>query len=68
MQRIRTDKEYRCLLLESTAGGARLQHDGGRLVRFKLPEATRVLFHTRDVENPFSLLFVSLSRCTGVIF
>ena len=54
-----------------TANGARFQHDGGRLVTLKLPEGLtiRVLFHTCEVQKPiFSLLVVSLSRCTGVIF
>ena len=37
-----------------TASGARLQHDGGRLVTFKLPEGrtTRVLFHACEVQQP----------------
>ena len=47
-----------------TASGARLQHDGGRLVIFKLP----VLFHTYGVRKPSSLLVVSLSRGTRVTF
>ena len=53
-----------------TASGARLQHDGGRLVTFKLPEgrAIRVLFHACEVQKPSCLLVVSLSRGTGVIF
>ena len=42
-----------------TASGARLQHDGGRLVTFKHPEGrtVRVLFHACDVRKPilFSL-------------
>ena len=53
-----------------TASGARLQHDGGRLVTYKLREkneqfeclSTRVQFR-----NQFCLLAVSLSRGTGVI-
>ena len=38
----------------NTVSGARLQHDGGRLVRFKLPEGRtiRVLFHACDVHEP----------------
>ena len=37
-----------------TASGARLQYDGGRSVRFKLPEGRtiRVLFHACDVQKP----------------
>ena len=41
-----------------TASGARFQHDGGRLVTFKLPEGRtiRVLFHACEVQKPiFSL-------------
>ena len=36
-----------------TANGARLKHDGGRLVRFMRPEARtiRVLFHACDVQK-----------------
>ena len=47
------DKEYRCLILESTAIGARFQTDGGRVVGFKLPEGRtiRVLFHACDVRK-----------------
>ena len=48
-----------------TAIGARVQHDGGRLVMFNLPEGRtiRAMF-----KNPSSLSVVSLSRGTGVIF
>ena len=37
-----------------TASGARLQHDGGRLVTYKLPEGrtTRVLVHACAVQKP----------------
>ena len=37
-----------------TASGARLQHDGGRLVTYKLPEGgtIRVLFHACAVQKP----------------
>ena len=37
-----------------TASGARLQHDGGQLVTFKLPEgrAIRVLLHACEVQKP----------------
>ena len=37
-----------------TASGPRLQHDGGRLVTYKLPEArkNRVLFHACAVQKP----------------
>ena len=37
-----------------TATGARLQHDGGRLVTYKLPEGRtiRVLFHACAVQKP----------------
>ena len=37
-----------------TASGPRLQHDGGRLVTFKLPErrTIRVLFHACEVQKP----------------
>ena len=44
-----------------TASGARLQHDGGRLVSFKLPEelTVRVLFHACEVKKPI------LSRSAG---
>ena len=37
-----------------TASGARLQHDGGRLVTYKLPEGRtiRVLFHACGVQKP----------------
>ena len=37
-----------------TPSGARLQHDGGRLVSFKLPEGRtiRVLFHACEVQTP----------------
>ena len=37
-----------------TASGARLQHDGGRLVTYKLPEGPtiRVLFHACAVQKP----------------
>ena len=53
-----------------TPSGARLQHDGGRLVTDKLPEGRtiRVLFHACAVQKPICLLAVSLSRGTGVIF
>ena len=47
------------------ASGARLQHDGGRLVRFQLPEGRtlRVLFHACDVQKTLP----SLSRSAGVL-
>ena len=53
-----------------TASGARLQHDGGRLVTYKLPEGItiRVLFHACAVQRPILPLGCSLSRGTGVIF
>ena len=54
-----------------TVSGARLQHDGGRLVTYKLPEGRtyRVFLHARvQFRNQFCLLAVSLSRGTGVIF
>ena len=53
-----------------TASGARLQHDGGRLVTYKLPEGRtiRVLFHACAVQIFFFVSAVSLSRGTGVIF
>ena len=37
-----------------TASGARLQHDGGRLVTYKLPEGrtSRVLFHACAIQKP----------------
>ena len=37
-----------------TANGARLQHDGGRLVTYKLPEGPtiRVFFHACAVQKP----------------
>ena len=42
----------------STASGARLQHDGGRLVTYKLPEGrtVRVLFHACAVRKPIRSL------------
>ena len=45
-----------------TASGARLKHDGGRLVTFKLPEGRtiRVLFHACAVRKPI----LSLGRLT----
>ena len=49
------DKEYRLPDIGiHTASGARFQHEGGRLVRFKLPEGRtiRVLFHACDVQKP----------------
>ena len=49
------DKRYRCLILESTQqAGARLQHDGGRLVTCELPEVRtiRVLLHACAVQKP----------------
>ena len=52
-----------------TASAARLQHDGGRLVRFEHTEGRtiRVLFHACDVQKTsYSLLVVSLIRSTGV--
>ena len=49
-----------------TAIGARLQHDGGRLVGFKLPEGRtiRVLFHACDVQKP---TLSWLPRSAGVL-
>ena len=37
-----------------TASGARLHHDGGRLVRFEIPEGRtiQVLFHACAVQKP----------------
>ena len=37
-----------------TASGARLQHDGGRLVTYKIPEGRtiQVLFHACAVQKP----------------
>ena len=50
------DEESRCLTPRiHTVSGARLQHDGGRLVvTFKLPEGrtVRVLFHACEVQQP----------------
>ena len=59
------DKEYRCLILESTQR-VELAYN----VRFKLPEGRtfRVLLHAACVQKPFSLLVVSPSRGVGVIF
>ena len=53
-----------------TASGARLQHDGGRLVTYKLPEGRtiRVLFHACAVQKAILSLAVSFSRGTGAIF
>ena len=50
-----------------TANGARLKHDGGRLVRFMRPEARalRVLFHACDVQKP--ILALGLSCKTEVL-
>ena len=50
-----------------TASGARLQHDGGRLVTYKLPEGRtiRVLFHACAVQKP--ILSSWLSRFAGVL-
>ena len=61
------DPGHRVPLLDPgihTASGARLRDEGGRLVRFTLPEGRtiRVIFHACDVQKPFSLLVVSLSR------
>ena len=41
-----------------TASGVRLQHDGGRLVTYKLPEGRtiRVLFHACAVQKPIVFL------------
>ena len=48
-----------------TASGARLQHNGGRLVTYKLPEkrTIRVLFHCSSETNSTSWL----SRSAGVL-
>ena len=49
------EREYRGLDPGThTASGARLQHDGGRLVTYKLPEGLtiRVLFHACAVQKP----------------
>ena len=54
-----------------TASGARLQHDGGRLVTHTNFQKDELLecFSTRvQFRNQFCLLAVSLSRGTGVIF
>ena len=63
-------QEKKVPLLDSgihTATGARLQHDGGRVVTFKLPEgrAIRVLFHACDVQKPIPVSW--LSRSAGVL-
>ena len=48
-----------------TASGARLQHNGGRLVTYKLPEkrTIRVLFHCSSETNSTPWL----SRSAGVL-
>ena len=53
-----------------TASGARLQHDGGRLVTYKLPEGRtmRVLFHACVVQKPILSLGCLAQQGTGVIF
>ena len=40
--------------IHTAVSGVRLQHDGGRLVKFKLPEGRtiRVPFHAGDVQKP----------------
>ena len=50
-----------------TASGARLQHDGRRLVKYKHPEGRtiRVLFHGCAVQKP--ILVSWLSRSAGVL-
>ena len=50
-----------------TASGARLQHDGRRLVKYKLPEGRtiRVLFHGCEVQKP--ILVSWLFRFAGVL-
>ena len=50
-------QKYRWLILHTTSG-ARLQHDGGRLVTYKLPEGLtiRVLFHACAVQKPIVFL------------
>ena len=49
-----------------TALGARLQHDGGRLVTYKLPEGRtiRVLFHACAVQKPI----LSLGRIAQQVY
>ena len=49
-----------------TASGARLQHDGGRLVTYKLPEGRtiRVLFHACAVQEPI----LSLGRIAQQVY
>ena len=54
-----------------TARGARLQHDGGRLATYKLPEGLNnasVFSTIVQCRNRFFLLVVLPSRGTGVIF
>ena len=53
-----------------TASGARLQHDGGRLVTYKLSEgrAIRVLFHACAVQKLILSLGCLAQQGTGVIF
>ena len=61
-----------------TASGARLQHDGGRLVTYKLPEGRtiRVLFHACPVQKPIPSLghlaqqeyWSDLRADTGTVF
>ena len=53
-----------------TASGARSQHDGGRLVTYKLPEGRtiRVLFHACAVQKPILSLGCLAQQGTGVIF
>ena len=50
-----------------TASGARLQHDGWRLVTFKLPEGRtiRVLLHACEVQKTHPVSW--LSRSAGVL-
>ena len=50
-----------------TASGARLQHDGGRLVTYNLPEGRiiRVLFHASAVQKTNSVSW--LSHSPGVL-
>ena len=66
------DEEYCCLIQEFPQGVELVpKRDGGRLVRFKLPEGrkTRELSYACGVQKTICLLLVvSLSRCIGVIF
>ena len=53
-----------------TASGAILQHDGGRLVTYKLQEGRtiRVLFHACEVLKPILSLGCPFAQTTGTLF